>query len=183
MCGAITEKNLKSAFAGESQAHMRYIIFSKRAEKKGYSNISRLFEAVAYAEFIHASNHYRNIKNKGDTLTVSMAAFGSTIPSEDLQIVIEGETFEIEEMYPAYLEIAKMQKEYAAEVSFRFAWEAEKTHLVLFNKVKLALDKGQDLKLDSIGVCRICGYTLDGELPEKCPTCKAKQERFKIFSD
>ena len=148
MSGAITEENLKSAFAGESQAHMRYIIFAKRAEKTGYPNISRLFKAVAYAETIHASNHYRNIKKKGDTLTVSMAAFGSTIPSEDLQIGIEGEKFEIEEMYPAYLEVAKMQKEYAAEVSFRFAWEAEKTHLVLFNQAKLALDEEQDLKLD-----------------------------------
>jgi rubrerythrin len=121
MSGAITEENLKSAFAGESQAHMRYIIFAKRAEKKGYPNILRLFEAVAYAETIHASNHYRNIKKKDDSLTVSMAAFGSTIPSEDMQIGIEGEKFEIEEMYPAYLEVAKMQKEYVAEVSFRFA--------------------------------------------------------------
>jgi hypothetical protein len=57
-----------------------------------------------------------------------------------------------------------MQKEYAGEVSFRFAWEAEKTHLVLFNQAKLALDEEQDLKLDSIGVGGICGYTLDGEL-------------------
>jgi rubrerythrin len=84
-------------------------------------------------------------------------------------------------MYPAYLEVAKMQKEYATEVSFRFAWEAEKTHLLLFKQAKLALDEVQDLKLDSIGVCGICGYTLDGELPEKCPICKARKERFEIF--
>ncbi len=131
MVRPMTDGNLKSAYAGESQAHMRYLIFSKRAEKEGYSNVARLFKAIAYAERIHASNHYRNIRSEGDALTVSMAAFGSKTTSEDLQTGIDGETFEIEEMYPAYLDVAKMQKEYAAEVTFRFAWEAEKTHVAL----------------------------------------------------
>jgi len=106
--------------------------------------VARLFKAIAYAERIHASNHYRNIRSEGDALTTSMAAFGSKTTSEDLQIGIDGETFEIEEMYPAYLDVAKMQKEYAAEVTFRFAWEAEKTHAELFKKAKASIDEERD---------------------------------------
>jgi len=161
---------------------MRHMIFSQRAEKEGYSNVSRLFNAVAYAERIHASSHYRNIKTEGDASTSSMAAFGSKTVSEDLQIGIDGENFEVEEMYPAYLEVARMQKEYGAEVSFRFAWEAEKTHAELFKKAKADVDEDRDPDLGPIGVCTVCGYTVEGEPPEKCPVCKAKKERFKIYA-
>ena len=182
MVRPMTDGNLKSAYAGESQAHVRYSIFSQRAEKEGYSNVARLFKAIAYAERVHASNHYRSIRSEGDALTVSMAAFGSKTTSEDLQIGIDGERFEIDEMYPAYLEVAKMQKEYAAEVTFRFAWEAEKTHVALFKKAKAGIDEERDLDVGPIGVCDVCGYTVEGEPPDKCPVCKAKKERFKIYA-
>ena len=115
-------------------------------------------------------------------MTTSMAAFGSKTTSEDLQIGIDGETFEVEEMYPAYLDIAKMQNEYAAEVTFRFSWEAEKTHVELFKKAKASIDEERDPDLGPIGVCDVCGYTLEGEPPDKCPVCKAKKERFRIYA-
>ena len=182
MVRPMTDANLKSAFAGESQAHMRYAIYAQRAEETGLPNIARLFRAVSYTEKIHASSHYRNIKSKGDAVTVSMAGFGSTTTQEDLQISIDGETFEVEEMYPAYLEIAKMQKEYAAEVSFRYAWEAEKTHAEFYRRAKEAADAGIDLELGPIGVCDVCGHTVENEPPDICPICKAKKDRFRIFS-
>jgi len=124
MARPMTEMNLKSAFSGESQAHLRYMIFSDRARRGGLPNIARLFDAISYAEKIHATNHFKNIRNFGADSTVAMAGFGSTKTSEDLEIGIEGETFEINEMYPAYLEVAKAQKEYAAEVTLHYAWEA-----------------------------------------------------------
>ena len=77
MVRAMTEQNLISAFCGESQAHLRYLIFAKRAKEAGFPNISRLFTAVAHAEKIHASNHYRNIVTKGPQTTVGGALFGS----------------------------------------------------------------------------------------------------------
>ena len=67
---------------------------------------------------IHASNHYKNIKSKGDSTTVSAAIFGSNNTSEDLQVDIDRETFEINEMYPAYKAVAQLQGEKAAEISF-----------------------------------------------------------------
>ncbi|MFQ6054289.1 MAG: rubrerythrin family protein [Candidatus Bathyarchaeia archaeon] len=178
----MTEANLKSAFAGESQAHMSYTIYSRRAEKGGLPNIARLFRAVAYSERIHASNHYGNIRSRGDAVTVSVAGFGSRTTAEDLEIGIEGETFEVEEMYPAYVEVARMQKEYAAEVSFRYALEAEKTHAEFFRRAREAADDGRDLDLGPIGVCNACGYTVEGEIPEVCPICKARKNNFRVFS-
>ena len=177
----MTEANLKSAFAGESQAHMRYVVYSDRAAKNGFPNVSRLFKAVSYAERIHASNHYRNIRTKGPDVTVSMAGFGSTNTLEDLEIGIEGETFEMEEMYPAYLEVARAQKEAGAEVTFRYAWEAEKTHAEFYKKAKKVVDMGKDIQLGPMGICDVCGYTVEGEPPDLCPVCKATKDKFKMF--
>lgn len=106
MVREMTESNLRSAYAGESQAHMRYIIYSERASREGFPNIARLFGAIAFAEKVHATNHYRYIRSKGEALTVSAAIFGTRNTSEDLQAGIDGETFEVNEMYPAYIAIA-----------------------------------------------------------------------------
>ena len=182
MVRAMTEKNLISAFAGESQAHMRYLLYAERAEQKGYPNIPRLFRAVAYAELVHAGNHYKNIQHKGDAATASGALFGSRTVEEDLQNGVDGEHYEVEEMYPAFMEVAKAQKEYAAEISFRFAWEAEKTHAAFYERALDAVKNEKDLELGPVGVCRVCGYTVEGEPPERCPICKAKKERFSVFS-
>lgn len=182
MVRPVTEENLRSAYAGESLAHMRYGIYSQRAEERGLPNIARLFRAVAYAERVHASNHYRNITSKGDAVTVSVAGFGSRTIPEDLQIDIDGEDFEVNEMYPAYLEVAHMQKEYAAEISFRYAWEAEKTHAAFFRRAKEAVDSGGDLELGHVCVCSVWGHTVEGEVPDHCPICKAKRDKFRVFS-
>ena len=64
---AMTEANLKAAFAGESQAHMRYLIFADRADKDGKANVARLFRAIAFAEQIHATKHYRTLGQVKDT--------------------------------------------------------------------------------------------------------------------
>lgn len=92
----MTEKSLNEAFTGESMAHMKYLIFSQIAEEEGYPNIARLFKAIGYAEQVHATNHARNLGILHST-------------KDNLQASIEdGETFEVEEMYPAYDAIAKL---------------------------------------------------------------------------
>ena len=181
MVRAMTETNLISAFAGESQAHMRYLLYGDRADDKGYPNVARLFRAIAYAEKIHAGNPYKNIQHKGDSTTISGALFGSRTVVEDLQNGIDGEHYEVDEMYLAFMEVAKLQKEYAAEISFRFAWEAEKTHAAFYEQAMDAVQNEKDLELNDVGVCIVCGYTVEGEPPERCPICKAKKERFQIF--
>jgi rubrerythrin len=177
----MTETNLKSAYAGESQANMRYTIYAKKAKEEGYPNVARLFTAVSFAEQTHASNHYRNIVSKGDSLTFSMAGFGSRTTSENLQVGIDGETFEITEMYPAYKAVAEFQGEKGAAISFTWALEAEKIHASLYKKAKQAVDQGKDVDLGTIQICPVCGHTVEGEAPERCPICNAPKDQFKAF--
>jgi rubrerythrin len=181
MVREMTETNLRSAYAGESQARMRYGIYSSRAAENGFPNIARLFTAVAFAESIHATNHYRNIAAKGGATTVSAAVFGTRTTSEDLQAGIDGETFEIDEMYPAYKAVAAFQGEKAAEIAFTWAWETEKIHASLYEKAKQSVDDGKDPDLGPIQICTVCGYTLEGQVPDKCPICGAQNDKFKTY--
>ncbi len=181
MTREMTESNLHSAFAGESQAHMRYIIFAERAEKERFQNVARLFTAVAFAEKVHASNHYSATSSKGDFLAVSAAGFGSKTVSEDLEIAIKGETFEVNEMYPAYIAVARLQDHKDALRSFTWALEAEKTHAEFFKRAKQAVDGGKDIKLGTMQVCSICGYTIEGDAPDRCPICGSPKKAFKSF--
>ncbi len=113
---AITGANLRNAHGGESMAHMRYVVWGVRALEEGFSNVARLFRAIASAETVHASNHFRELKEQiGDALCASMAVFGLGSTSQNLQGGINGETYEINEMYPTYLETAKFQGEKGAQ--------------------------------------------------------------------
>jgi len=181
MVREMTETNLRSAFAGESQAHIRYRIFAERAEKSGWPNVARLFDAISAAEKIHAGNHFRNILTKGGAQTVSGAVFGARSTSEDLQAGIDGETFEINEMYPAYKAAAQFQGEKDAETSFTWALETEKIHASLYKKAKQAVDQGKDVELGPIQICNVCGFTIEGDKPDRCPICGAPVDKIKTF--
>ena len=164
----MTKTNLEAAFAGESQAHMKYLIFADQAEKDGFPNVARTFRAAAYAEQVHATNHFKVLKKLADTST-------------NLQAGIDGETFEVEEMYPAYHAVAKLQEEAGASRSTRWALEAEKVHAGMYKDAKAAVDSQQDIKAEQVYVCPVCGWTGVGEPPDNCPICNAKKELFKIF--
>ena len=164
----MTEENLKAAFAGESQAHIRYLIFAEAAEREGKPNIARLFRAIAYAEQVHAANHLGELGGIGKT-------------PENLAEAIAGETFEVEEMYPAYLAVAELQGEAGARRAIHYALEAEKIHARMYEKAKEAAAKGQDIELKTVYICPVCGYTVEGEAPEYCPVCGAPREKFKNF--
>ena len=135
----MSEKSLQEAFAGESMAHMKYLIFSEEAEKKGYKNLARLFKAIAYAEFVHARNHAKEIGIVGDTV-------------ENIKAAIEGETFEVEEMYPAYNAIAELQGEEGAKKSIHYAVEAEKIHAEMYRKAEEMAKQGKDVEIKEIYV-------------------------------
>lgn len=164
----MTEKSLQEAFAGESMAHMKYTIFAEQAEKEGKKGIARLFRAIAYAEFVHARNHARNLGYIGNTV-------------ENIQAGIDGETFEIEEMYPAYMAIAELQEEKGAQQSIHYAEEAEKIHAEMYKEAKEKAENDQDIEDEEIYVCPVCGYTHRGKPPEKCPVCGIPSERFEKF--
>ncbi len=164
----MTQANLEAAFAGESQAHMKYVIFADRAEREGYPNIARLFRAIAYAEQVHATNHLRTLGNIGKT-------------TENLEAAIAGETYEVDEMYPAFKAVAELQEEKAAVRSNHWALEAEKIHAKMYGDAKTAAEGGKDAEIGDIYICPVCGWTGIGEPPDECPVCKAKKSTFVKF--
>ena len=95
--------------------------------------------------------------------------------------MIDGESFEVDEMYPAYDAIAKLQGEQGAERSIHYAIEAEKIHAEYYKQAKNGVVQGKDMNIDNIYICPVCGYTKIGEPPEKCPVCNASKDKFKTF--
>jgi rubrerythrin len=164
----MTEENLKAAFAGESQAHMKYLNFSAKAQQEGLANIARLFAAASYAEQVHASAHLRVLGGTGSTV-------------DNLAGAIEGEGFEVAEMYPAFMSVAETQAEQGANTSFYRANEAEKVHKTLYTAAREAAMTGKDAELGDIYVCPVCGFTAEGAQPDKCPLCGASGERMMKF--
>jgi rubrerythrin len=164
----MTRANLEAAFAGESQAHMKYLAFGDKAQKEGFPHVARLFRAVAYAEQVHATNHLRTLGDLGKT-------------AENLEAAIGGEHLEIEELYPAFQMVAELQGERAAVRSNRWALEAEKIHAAMYDKAKIAVEVGTDVELGRVYVCSVCGWTGEGEPPDECPLCRAKKESFATF--
>lgn len=178
----MTEQNLINAFGGESMAHMRYLHFADQAEKEEFSNVTRLFRAIAYAEYIHAGDHYRELRHlDGGYVANSMAAFGPGDTKKNLGLAIAGETYEIEEMYPTYIDVAKFQGEKGAQRSFEWSYASEKLHKLLFEKALDSVNLGKDVGLGPIQVCGVCGYTLEGEAPDRCPVCNALKNKFIEF--
>ncbi len=178
----ITEQHMINAFGGESMANMRYRHFAVQAEKEKFPNVARLFIAVAHAEYIHAGDHYRELKHlDGGFVANSMGAFGPGDTLKNLGLAIAGEQFEIDEMYPVYMEVAQFQGENSAYRSFDWSYQTEKQHLALFQRAKEAVTGGSDVNLDTIQVCEVCGYTLEGEAPDQCPVCKNGKEKFTAF--
>jgi rubrerythrin len=164
----MTRENLSAALAGESQAHIKYLAYSARADKEGKPNIARLFTAIAYAEQVHATNHLKELKGIGNT-------------AANLQAAINGENFEVDEMYAAYLAVAQEQGEKGAERSMTYAIEAEKIHADMYADAKEAAETGEDIVIDQVYICPVCGFTHIGEPPDRCPVCDTKKDRFKVF--
>jgi rubrerythrin len=164
----MTEGNLKDAFAGESQAHMRYIAFAAKAREEGLPNVARLFEAISYAEQVHATGHLKTLGQVGSTV-------------DNLGAAVAGESFEVESMYPAYDDVAKLEDEKLARVSIRYALEAEKIHFGLYGNAKSTVAGGQDIAMGALQICGTCGYTVEGEAPDKCPICGSPKTSFRQF--
>ena len=161
-----TEQNLSDAFAGESQANRKYLAFAKQADKEGHSQAAKLFRAAAEAETVHAHAHLR-------------ALGGIKSTAENLKAAIGGETHEFKEMYPEMIKTAQEEGNMEALRSFNFANKVEETHAGLYGKAKEAVAEGKDLEETDVFVCPVCGHTVEGEVPDKCPVCGTPGEKFK----
>ena len=166
--GTMTGESLKAAFAGESQAAEKYMVFAEQADEEGFPNIAKLFRAISFAETRHARNHLRVMKGINSTV-------------DNLAVAFAGESFEIDEMYPAYQEIAKVQENAQAGRSIRYARKAEMDHKWMFSEARDDALDGKDIASQPVSVCLICGHTVIGDVPDKCPVCAAAKEFYKTF--
>jgi len=160
-----TNDNLAEAFAGESQANRKYLAFAKKAEEEGLPQVAKLFRAAAEAETIHAHAHLRVMGGIKDTLA-------------NLQEAAEGEGHEFREMYPPYLAEAESEGNKPAAFSFKNALAVEEIHHGLYNEAIEAVKAGGDLPEASIRICPVCGNTVKGSAPDKCPICGVAGEKF-----
>src|SRR5512137_1636832 len=160
-----TSDDLKTAFAGESQANRKYLAFAKKADVEGFPHIARLFRAAAHAETVHAHNHLR-------------AMDGVLGTAENLQAAIGGENYEVVSMYPPMLAEAESSGDKRAARSFGYALEVEKIHEALYRNAADTFSQGKDLPEVEYYVCPVCGYTHEGKMTDKCPICGAMPEKF-----
>jgi rubrerythrin len=165
-----TIEDLKTAFAGESQANRRYLAFAKHAEEEGYPQVAKLFRAAAAAETVHALTHLR-----------AMGGVGST--ADNLRAAIGGENYEVETMYPPFIQDAEDEQNKKAYNAFKWAWEVEKVHAALYARaLELMETSGREAGGPDYYVCPVCGYTHERGAPDKCPVCGTPGKRFECVS-
>ena len=157
-----TEENLKTAFAGESQARNKYDYFAKVAKKQGFLYVAKIFEETALNEMQHAKDEFKLLKGIGDTKT-------------NLKAAIEGEHYETSEMYPNMVKDAEEEGNKEAAGLFTQIAKVEKHHEERYEKLLEMLEKDSLFKRDKKikWKCSKCGYIYEGlEPPKKCPSCK-----------
>jgi len=181
--GTKTEQNLLKAFAGESQARMRYNYFAKQAKKEGLEQIAAIFEETALNEKEHAKRFFKFLEGGMVEITAAYPAgvIGTTM--ENLKAAAEGENEEWTELYPTFADIAEEEGFKTVAAAFRMIAEVEKAHEERYLKLYSNLDNGMVFERDGTIVwkCRNCGYLHEGKkAPKSCPACLHGQAYFEI---
>ena len=181
--GSKTEKNLLTAFAGESQARNRYTYFTSAALKEGYVQISAIFDETANQEKEHAKRLFKFLQGGEVEITAAFPAgvIGCTV--DNLKEAAAGENYETTEMYPGFAKIA--DEEGFADIAkvFRNIAVAEARHRDRYLKLAKNIKDGVVFKKEKPvrWVCRNCGYVHEGpEAPAVCPACAHPQAHFEL---
>lgn len=184
--GTQTEKNLLTAFAGESQARNRYTYFASQAKKEGYDQISFIFEETANQEKEHAKRLFKFLEGGEAGVTASFPAgvIGSTL--ENLKDAAGGENYEWTEMYPGFAKVARDEGFEEIAKVFEAIAVAEKQHEKRYLALADNIEAGRVFKRESkvIWRCRNCGYLHEGEeAPQSCPACAHPQAYFELLGE
>lgn len=184
--GTQTEKNLLAAFAGESQAAMRYSFFAKKAKKEGYEQISALFLQAAEEERAHASAFYKRLEGGAVELRAVYAAGGNGSTADNLRAAIGGEHEEWSEGYPAFAKTAREEGFSAIAEVFEATAAIEKHHETRYRRLLASIENGTVFKRTEVVTwrCRNCGLLHEGaEAPEVCVACGHPQAYFEVYMD
>jgi rubrerythrin len=181
--GTRTEQNLLKAFAGESQARMRYDYFASQAKKEGLEQISALFTETSLNEKEHAKRFFKFLEGGSVEITAGYPAgiIGTTL--ENLKAAAEGEHEEWTERYPEFARIAEEEGFKEVATAFKMIATVEKAHEARYSKLYKNLEAGKVFQRDGVVVwkCRNCGYLHEGKkAPKKCPACLHPQSFFEV---
>ncbi|MDX9786896.1 MAG: rubrerythrin family protein [Desulfobacterales bacterium] len=184
--GTQTEKNLLTAFAGESQARNRYTYFASQAKKEGYVQISAIFEETAHQEKEHAKRLFKLLEGGEVAITAAFPAgvIGSTL--ENLLEAAAGENYEHSDMYPSFAKTAKAEGFSEIAAMLESIAVAEKYHEERYRKLAANIKAGSVFKKDKPVTwrCRNCGYTHEGATaPDECPACAHPQAHYELKDD
>lgn len=168
--GSKTEKNLRTAFAGESEARNKYSYFASKAKKEGYEQISAIFQETADNEKEHAKIWFKLLEGIGDTM-------------ENLKHAAEGENYEWTSMYKEFAEEAKEEGFTKIAKLFEMVAEIERRHEERYLALLKNIEDGTVFKKDgkSYWKCRNCGHIHEGvNAPEICPVCDHPKSYFEV---
>ncbi len=156
---------LYQAYAGEAKAALRLKVYADKAEEEGYRQMAKLFRVIAYSEEIHGARALRVLKEIKST-------------EENLAESFESETRVAEVAYDQFIRQAEAEGNRPALLHFSQSRDVEETHAKLY---KEAMNHFLEDRETQYHVCKICGYVADGVLPDECPVCGAKRDRFVSF--
>lgn len=171
--GTQTEKNLQTAFAGESQARNKYTYFSSVAKKEGFEQIAAIFEATANNEKEHAKMWFKELGELGKT-------------SDNLKAAAEGENYEWTDMYDSFAKTAEEEGFASLAEKFRAVAAIEKRHEERYRKLLQNVEMQQVFEKSEVKVweCRNCGHIVVGtKAPEVCPVCAHPKSYFEICAE
>lgn len=171
--GTQTEKNLQTAFAGESQARNKYTYFASVAKKEGYEQISELFLKTANNEMAHAKMWFKELEGIGDT-------------AQNLEAAADGENFEWTDMYDEFAKTAEEEGFKALAAKFRMVGAIEKTHEERYRALLKNVETAAVFEKSEVKVweCRNCGHIVVGtKAPEMCPVCAHPKSFFEVHAE
>ena len=184
--GTKTEKNLLTAFAGESQARNRYTYFASQAKKEGYEQIRAIFTETADNEKEHAKRLFKYLEGGEAEITASYPAGIIGTTKENLKAAAAGENHEYTTMYPEFAKIADEEGFTEIACVMRAIAGAEKQHEKRYLTLLGNIEQGRVFKRDKVvkWKCGNCGYIHEGtEPPEKCPACDHEKAYFELLGE
>lgn len=184
--GSQTEKNLITAFAGESQARNRYTYFAKQAKKDGYVQVSQIFDETASQEKEHAKRFFKFLEGGEVEVVAAFPAgvIGGTY--DNLMASADGERYEYTEMYPGFAKVAREEGFDAIAMVMEMVAVAEKQHEKRYVELAGNLKADRVFKREQTAKwrCLNCGYVAEGlEAPEMCPACAHPQAYFELLGE
>ncbi len=184
--GTQTEINLMKAFAGESQARMRYTYFASAAKKEGLVQISKIFEETAAQEKEHGKRFFKFLEGGEVEITESFPAGTISDTLTNLKAAAAGESYEWSDLYPSFAKVAREEGFPQIAATFEAISISEKQHDKRFKDLAENLEAGRVFKRNGTVTwrCLNCGYLHEAEeAPKVCPACLHPQSYFEILGE